>query len=361
MPGEVFGLLGPNGSGKSTTLKLLLALLFPTKGVVTIFGQSPRRVEVKRRIGFLPEETYLYPYLSAEETLDFYGRVSEIPRAERRRRVGALIEMVGLAGSSKRRLGEYSKGMARRIGLAQALIGDPDLVLLDEPTAGLDPIGTAEVKELVAELKRRGKTILLCSHLLADVEDVCDRIGILYSGRLRDIGKVDDLLSQQNVTQITAADISAETVDAVARVIREREADTDVEIGHPRDRLERFFLRVVSQAHEEQPAIAGAHFGDIKADIYAQAVTVAQDGQQVIDRLVQAGGEAEEAGSSDAPKPQTPAKPMEREEVIERLQRAEETPRPPEEPPAPKEDPEHAKRVIDRLLGRSAQEQADEQ
>ena len=141
--GEVFGLLGPNGSGKSTTIKLLLGLLFPTKGLATVFGQSPRSLQVKRRIGFLPEETYLYPYLSAEETLDFYGRVFEIPRAERRRRIDALIRMVGLTGASKRPLGEYSKGMARRIGIAQALVGDPDLVLLDEATTGLDPIGTA--------------------------------------------------------------------------------------------------------------------------------------------------------------------------------------------------------------------------
>ena len=365
MPGEVFGLLGPNGSGKSTTVKLILGLLFPTRGMVTVFGRSSRCVEVKRRIGFLPEETYLYPYLSAEETLDFYGRVFEIPRAERRRRIEALIRMVGLTGASKRRLGEYSKGMARRIGLAQALIGDPDLVLLDEPTTGLDPIGTAEVKELIAELKRRGKTVLLCSHLLADVEDVCDRIAILYGGRLRDVGRVDDLLSQRSVTQITASDLSPETVDAVAKLISQQPGAKDVEIGHPMDRLERFFLRVVAKAHAEQPTTAGAQFGDIKADIYGQAVAPASDGQGVVERLMQAderphGPAPTEPRGQDRPRDQAA-----KGGVIERLQEAADSlPAAPLPPTTTEREgkAEEAKRVLDRLMrGNDAAGEADEQ
>ena len=184
-PGEIFGLLGPNGSGKSTTIKVLLGLLYPTRGRVTIFGLPPTDVSIKGRIGYLPEESYLYAFLNARETLDFYGRLFRLPRAERRRRAEKLLEMVGLSREAGRRMGEYSKGMARRIGLATALINDPDLLILDEPTTGLDPIGTREIKNLILDLKRRGKTVLLSSHLLADVEDVCDRIAILYGGRLR--------------------------------------------------------------------------------------------------------------------------------------------------------------------------------
>ncbi len=286
--GEVFGLLGPNGSGKSTTVKLLLGLLFPTKGRVTLLGKPPRSIEVKKRIGYLPEETYLYPYLNAEETLDFYGRIFEIPRHERRKRTEALIRMVGLAGARKRRLGEYSKGMARRIGIAQALVGDPELVLLDEPTTGLDPIGTDEIKTLILELKNRGKTVLLCSHLLADVEDVCDRVAILYGGRIRTIGHIDDLLAQESITQLRVPDMSEETVAAVREIIREREGDKPVEVGHPRDRLENFFLRVIQQAHKEGPTLSGAQFGEVTADLYDSAMSRDTKGPELIDQLMAA-------------------------------------------------------------------------
>jgi len=167
--GEVFGLLGPNGSGKSTTIKMLLGLLHPTKGVIEVFGQSPRDVKTKARIGYLPEESYLYRYLDARETLDFFGNLFTLPREERQRRSAQLLDMVGLTGARTRAVGEYSKGMQRRIGLAQALINDPDLVILDEPTAGLDPIGCREVKDLIVAMARRGKTVILSSHLLSDV------------------------------------------------------------------------------------------------------------------------------------------------------------------------------------------------
>src|SRR5437899_5816418 len=171
--GEVFGLLGPNGSGKSTTVKLMLGLLHPTRGQIQVFVRSPRHVATKARIGYLPEESYLYRYLNCRETLDFFGNLFDLPKGECRNRAEQLLEMVGLSQAHLRAVGEFSKGMQRRIGLAQALINDPDLIILDEPTSGLDPIGCREVKDLILALARRGKTVILSSHLLSDVEDVC--------------------------------------------------------------------------------------------------------------------------------------------------------------------------------------------
>ena len=207
--GEIFGLLGPNGSGKTTTIKLILGLLFPTSGQALVFGRDATEVTKNERIGYLPEESYLYRFLNAEETLDFYGRLFNMPRAVRRQRVADLIEMVGLEWAKRRQLKEYSKGMTRRIGLAQALINDPELIVLDEPTTGLDPIGTREMKDLIIKLREEGKTILMCSHLLADVQDVCDRIAILYQGELKEMGRVDSLLKVRDVTEIRAAGLSA--------------------------------------------------------------------------------------------------------------------------------------------------------
>ena len=206
--GEIFGLLGPNGSGKTTTIKLILGLLFPTSGQALVFGRDATDVTKNQRIGYLPEESYLYRFLNAEETLDFYGRLFNIPRAVRRQRVADLIEMVGLDWAKRRQLKEYSKGMTRRIGLAQALINDPELIVLDEPTTGLDPIGTREMKDLILKLRDEGKTVLMCSHLLADVQDVCDRVAILYQGELKEMGRVDSLLKVRDVTEIRAAGLS---------------------------------------------------------------------------------------------------------------------------------------------------------
>src|SRR6185295_12518039 len=200
--GEVFGLLGPNGSGKSTTVKMLLGLLYPTKGHIEVFGHSPRHVATKSRIGYLPEESYLYRYLDSGETLDFFGSLFDLANAERRKRAEQLLEMVGLSSVRRRVVGEFSKGMQRRIGLAQALINDPDLLILDEPTTGLDPLGTRQIKDLILNLKQRGKTVLLCSHLLADVEDVCDRVTILYGGKIRALGTIDELLRVSDSTSI---------------------------------------------------------------------------------------------------------------------------------------------------------------
>ena len=186
--GEIFGLLGPNGSGKTTTIKLLLGLLFPTEGEAFVLGEKASSVRKNERIGYLPEETYLYRFLNAEETLDFYGRLFDMPAAVRRQRTGELINLVGLEWAKRRQLKEYSKGMTRRIGLSQALINDPELIVLDEPTTGLDPIGCREMKDLILNLRKRGKTILMCSHLLSDVQDVCDRIAILHQGELKEMG-----------------------------------------------------------------------------------------------------------------------------------------------------------------------------
>src|SRR5881394_1859877 len=208
--GEVFGLLGPNGSGKSTTIKLLLGLIFPTAGSAAVLGHPAGSTRVNERVGFLPEESYLYRFLNGEETLRFYGRLFKLSKRELNRRVPELLDIVGLdAKARKRKLREYSKGMARRIGLAQALINNPELILLDEPTTGLDPIGTREMKDLILSLKEQGKTVLLCSHLLADVQDVCDRITILFRGKRMELGHVRDLLQVKDVTQIQARGMTA--------------------------------------------------------------------------------------------------------------------------------------------------------
>ncbi|HIE44255.1 MAG TPA: ABC transporter ATP-binding protein, partial [Candidatus Omnitrophica bacterium] len=193
--GEIFGLLGPNGSGKSTTLKLLLGLLYPTRGRITVLGRLPGDNLAKRLIGYLPEEDYLYSYLNGRETLDFYGKIFNLPSRTRKERIDFLIDLFGIKGYQRRAVGEYSKGMARRIGLAQVLINDPDLLILDEPTSGMDPIGNKEMKTILLDLKQKGKTILISSHLLADIETICDRVGILYQGELIAMGEVESLLS----------------------------------------------------------------------------------------------------------------------------------------------------------------------
>ena len=242
--GEVFGLLGPNGSGKTTTIKLLLGLLFPTSGEALIFGQDATDVRKNERLGYLPEESYLYRFLNAEETLDFYGRLFDMPAAERRRRAAELIDMVGLSLAKRRQLREYSKGMTRRIGLAQALINDPELILLDEPTSGLDPIGTKEMKDLILKLKAQGKTVLMSSHLLADVQDVCDRIAILHQGELKELGRVDSLLAVRDVTQIQAKGLS-DAAQAEIRQVIERHHGQLVAMNNPTTTLEELFLSIV--------------------------------------------------------------------------------------------------------------------
>jgi ABC-2 type transport system ATP-binding protein len=248
--GEIFGLLGPNGSGKSTTIKLLLGLLFPTSGQALVFGKDATEVTKNERVGYLPEESYLYKFLNAEETLDFYGRLFDMPASVRKQRVEELINMVGLNWARRRQLREYSKGMTRRIGLAQALINDPELILLDEPTSGLDPIGTREMKDLILKLRDQGKTILMSSHLLPDVQDVCDRIAILHQGELKELGRVDELLTVQEVTQIRAKNLSKAAEEQI-RAIIERDGGK-AEINHPTLSLEELFLNIVRDS-EQRP------------------------------------------------------------------------------------------------------------
>ncbi|MCH2138730.1 MAG: ABC transporter ATP-binding protein [Phycisphaerales bacterium] len=258
--GQIFGMLGPNGSGKSTTIKMILGLLRPTSGRLSVFGRPPSDVAVKRHIGFLPEESYLYRYLTPLETLDYYGQLFGIARSERRRRGEELLDMVGLGPVAHRHVGEFSKGMTRRLGLAQALVNDPDFLILDEPTSGLDPIGTRQVKELLLELKSRGKSILLSSHLLGDVQDVCDTMVMLYGGRIRAQGTVDELLTDDSQTVIRTPSLSADVVERIETVLRE--AGTAVEsVETPRQRLEDLFMDMVEQAQQEHAATSGALSG----------------------------------------------------------------------------------------------------
>src|SRR3954466_12640107 len=236
--GEVFGLLGPNGSGKSTTVKMLLGLLYPTRGHIEVFGKSPRHVATKSRIGYLPEESYLYRYLDSDETLDFFGNLFALPPGDRRQRSEQLLEMVGLSKARRRQVGEFSKGMQRRIGLAQALINDPDLVILDEPTAGMDPLGCREVKDLILALAQRGKTVILSSHLLSDVEDVCDRVVIYYGGKIQAQGTLQELLATPDSVRITTPTLPRETMSRVLQMIRRDVAEDKVRLDNPTQNLE---------------------------------------------------------------------------------------------------------------------------
>ncbi len=260
-PGEVFGLLGPNGSGKTTTIKMLLGLLYPTRGRISVFGKPPSDVAVKGRIGFLPEESYLYRFLVAHETLDYYGRLFQLPRSVRRERTDRLLDMVGLRHEAKRRVGEYSKGMARRIGLAQALINDPEFLILDEPTSGLDPIGARQIKDVIRDLGRKGKTILLSSHILADVEDVCDRVTILYGGQQQAAGDISDLLRKTDTTQISAPALADKTIEQIRELVRRLEKKDIFDVSNPRVSLEDFFLRIVEEAQAKNIQTSGARSG----------------------------------------------------------------------------------------------------
>jgi ABC-2 type transport system ATP-binding protein len=249
--GEIFGLLGPNGSGKTTTIKLLLGLLFPTEGEATVFDQAAADVRKNERIGYLPEESYLYRFLNAEETLDFYGRLFSLDPAVRRKRAQELIDRVGLKADRKRPLREYSKGMRQRIGLAQALINDPELVILDEPTSGLDPLGARWMKDLISDLRRQGKTVIMCSHRLEDVQDICDRIAILSEGELQAYGSVKELLQDTNRVELRASGLSLtpELRRDLEEVLARHGGKLD-SLGHPTTTLEDYFLQIVARAKE---------------------------------------------------------------------------------------------------------------
>jgi len=279
---EVFGLLGPNGSGKTTTIKMLLGLLHPTKGHALLLGGQGTDPKITARVGFLPEESYLYRFLNARETLDFYGRLFGLAPKVRKMRTEALLDMVGLKAVARRPVGTYSKGMARRIGLAQALINDPDLLILDEPTTGLDPIGTRQIKDLMVKLAERGKTILLCSHLLADVEDVCDRIAILYGGRVQSEGKVGDLLQQANKRQFVTSAVSDQTIDKIKQVLGAEGAEC--EVSSPMEKLETFFINTVVEAQQQARPTSGA----VSTTQIGDFLTAERSQGDILDKLVSA-------------------------------------------------------------------------
>ena len=248
--GEVFGLLGPNGSGKSTTIKMLLGLLKPTSGQIAIFGQHTRHSDIKSKIGFLPEESYLYSFLTGEEALHFFGGLFGLSKGVRKNRVEELIQMVGLEHARNRRLGEYSKGMARRIGLAQALIGDPQLLILDEPTTGLDPLGILEIKELILALKKKGKTILLSSHLLSEVQDVCDRVCILYGGKVCSYGELNDLLVQKDKMSLELSQMTPKHLEQLSDWLKQNGIMFNLQ--QPKENLESYFMRVIRDVNAKE-------------------------------------------------------------------------------------------------------------
>jgi ABC-2 type transport system ATP-binding protein len=308
--GEVFGLLGPNGSGKSTTVKLLLGLLHPTKGHLDVFGHSPRHVATKARIGYLPEESYLYRYLNSRETLQFFGNLFELPKGERRQRTEQLLEMVGLSQAHLRAVGEFSKGMQRRIGLAQALINDPDLVILDEPTSGLDPIGCREVKDLILALARRGKTVILSSHLLSDVENVCDRVVIYYGGKIQAMGNLKDLLATPDAIRITTPTLTRPTMERVLEVIRNDVAEDRVRIDTPTQNLESYFLQVVQNARQAAAETSGATSGARVAAYLRGDAEQAPAGEKLLERLTSVQPAKPAAAPATAPQPSVDEKKL---------------------------------------------------
>ncbi len=350
---EVFGLLGPNGSGKSTTIKIILGLLRKTAGRVSVFGRPPSDVSVKKRIGYLPEESYLYPFLNARETLDYYGKLFELERRVRLRRVDELLDMVGLTAAQHRSVREYSKGMQRRIGIAQALINDPDLLILDEPTTGLDPIGTRQIKDLILGLGRRGKTVLLSSHLLADVEDCVDRMIILYGGRIRAEGTCESLLEARHRTAIEADALDDATLAEIDRVIRERSRGEKavIRVSRPRQKLEELFLDIVEKARAERLETSGAMHGGGTASFLKG--TGEPEAERVIERLVR-----EEPAPPPAPGVVgAPAEPSSDGGLIEALLAGERPPEPAARPPSraeaavrPIDTSEVDRSVVDALL-----------
>ena len=303
--GQVFGLLGPNGSGKSTTIKMLLGLLTPTAGRIAVLGRRPRHVETKKQIGYLPEESYLYRFLSARETLDYYGRLFRIPAPIRRERVTTLLEMVGLEAVEHRPVGEFSKGMQRRVGLAQSLINDPQLLILDEPTSGMDPVGARQIKDVIEKLAARGKTILLCTHLLSDVEDLCDRVAIMFGGKVRAEGTCGELLEQQELTNIQTDRLPADVLTEIEALLQKRGLGLR-SVEQPRRRLESLFLEIVDQARREGTHTSGARSGGRIADFLrpeagATPGTDEAAGAEVLDRLAANAAAARPAAAPTAP------------------------------------------------------------
>jgi len=244
--GEVYGLIGPNGSGKSTTMKVALGLIAATKGEVKVFGLDSGDLRARNEIGFLPENPYFYKHLSGAETLKFYGKLCGLRGRALSGRIAELLDLVGLEEAADRRLGGYSKGMLQRIGLAQALIQNPRLIILDEPTAGVDPVGSRQIRDLILRLKREGYTVFLCSHLLEQVQEVCDRVGIIFRGRMRREGPLEELIRIESQTALTFEDATPELLSQV-RTLVESKGGSVVDEGHPRTTLERLFIQIANR------------------------------------------------------------------------------------------------------------------
>jgi ABC-2 type transport system ATP-binding protein len=281
--GEIFGFVGPNGAGKTTTIKMLMGLIYPTRGKAFVFDVPIPSKAARARIGYLPEHPAYHDFLTGREALSFFAQLADVPRAERRRRCDELLGMVGLADAADRQIRKYSKGMQQRLGIAQALVGDPAFVVLDEPMSGLDPVGRKEVRDLILELKRRGKTVFFSTHILPDVETLCDRVGVILGGKLRDVGRIDDLLSAnvRSVELTAVVPAAAATAVNAGRIVRadagrltvafDDEAHADAAVAAivraggrvlsltpHRDTLEDFFVRRLAETREPQPAATAA-------------------------------------------------------------------------------------------------------
>jgi ABC-2 type transport system ATP-binding protein len=250
-PGEVYGLLGPNGSGKSTTLKILLGLVTPNHGRAMIFGQDSRDYHSRRDVGFLPENPYFYKFLTAAETLRFYGKVCGMGGTALSKRIDELIHLVGLEDARDRRIGGFSKGMLQRIGLAQALIQDPRLVVLDEPTAGVDPAGSHQIRDLILDLKKRGKTVLLTSHLLEQVQEICDRVGIMARGEMIREGALADLVSVKNQTEFVIENATPEIRSQIEHLLQNSPAKL-LSTRQPQRSLESVFLELTAPSADQK-------------------------------------------------------------------------------------------------------------
>lgn len=253
--GEVYGLIGPNGSGKSTTMKVVLGLMAPSKGEAKVFGLDSGDIRARNEIGFVPENPYFYKHLTGAETLRFYGKLCGMRGGDLRRRIAELLTLVDLEGAANRRLGGYSKGMLQRIGLAQALVQNPRLVILDEPTAGVDPVGSRQIRDLILRLRDEGYTVFLCSHLLEQVQEVCDRVGILFEGRMRREGSLEELIAIEGQTTLTLEGASADLIAGIRKLVG-AQSDQGAKIiaeGHPRTSLEHLFIQIVDRKHEPKP------------------------------------------------------------------------------------------------------------
>jgi ABC-2 type transport system ATP-binding protein len=354
-PNEVYGFLGPNGSGKTTTLKMLLGLLHPTKGKSLVLGGDATDPQINRKIGFLPEESYLYKYLTARETLDFYGQLFKLPAKVRKMRIEALLDMVGLKAVANRTIGTFSKGMARRIGLAQALINDPELLILDEPTTGLDPIGTRQIKDLIIELAKRGKTIFLCSHLLADVEDVCNRISILYGGKIQAEGDVRELLRHSDKTEILTGHLSPAAIEKIKQTLAEEHAEYT--IGSPIDKLETFFINIVARAQQQAVPTSGAESKTQISSFLSAGANNRASREAILNQLVSASDERPAAPDTQQvnsqPIPLAPADENLLKELTEQADSKPVVTQPTQTKPAPSQSDQPNKSVLDELTGRS--------